>query len=129
MKYMLDTNMCIFIMKKRENVLRRFRTERGVSISVITLSELEYGVEKSSAVARNRENLLAFSTLVDILPFDSSAAQCYGQIRTDLEKKGTPIGSYDLLIAAHAKSTGLTLVTNNTKEFRRVEGLVLEDWL
>jgi tRNA(fMet)-specific endonuclease VapC len=129
MKYMLDTNMCIFIMKKNENVLKRFCLEHDVCISVITLSELEYGVEKSAAIARNRENLFAFLTLVDILPFDTSAAVCFGQIRTDLEKKGTPIGSFDLLIAAHAKSEGLTLVTNNTREFQRVDGLALEDWL
>jgi tRNA(fMet)-specific endonuclease VapC len=131
MKFMLDTNICIFIMKKNETVLKRFFAEirHGVCISSITLSELEYGVEKSTAAARNRANLLAFSTLADIMPFDSFAAHCYGEIRTALEKKGTPIGSLDMLIAAHAKSLGLTLVTNNTKEFARVEGIRLEDWL
>jgi tRNA(fMet)-specific endonuclease VapC len=128
---MLDTIMCIFIMKKNDTVCRRFWNERmhGICVSSITLAQLEYGVEKSAAVMRNKTNLLAFSTLVDIMPFDSFAAQCYGEIRTDLEKKGTPIGSLDMLIAAHAKSLGLTLVTNNTKEFTRVEGLKLEDWL
>jgi tRNA(fMet)-specific endonuclease VapC len=131
MKFMLDTNTCIFIMKKNDTVCRRFFAEssRGVCISAITLSELEYGVEKSAAVARNQANLLAFSTLVDILPFENVAAHCYGEIRTALEKKGTPSGSLDMLIAAHAKSLGLTLVTDNTKEFVRVDGLKLEDWL
>jgi tRNA(fMet)-specific endonuclease VapC len=131
MKFMLDTNTCIFIMKKNETVLKRFfaESQHGVCISVVTLSELEYGVEKSAAVARNKANLLAFSTLVDIKPYESFAAHCYGEIRAALEKKGTPIGLLDMLIAAHAKSLGLTLVTNNTKEFARVEGLKLEDWL
>jgi tRNA(fMet)-specific endonuclease VapC len=118
-------------MKKNDTVCRRFFAEstHGVCISSITLSELEYGVKKSSAEARNQASLLAFSTLVDIMPFDNLAAHYYGEIRTALEKKGTPIGSLDMLIAAHAKSLGLTLVTNNTKEFTRVEGLALEDWL
>jgi tRNA(fMet)-specific endonuclease VapC len=131
MKFMLDTNTCIFIMKKNEDVLARFYNERsaGVCISSITLSELEYGVEKSAAVLRNRTNLLAFSTLVDILPFDDSAAQCYGHIRAVLEKKGTPIGSLDMLIAAHALSHDLVLVTNNTREFQRVDGLSVVDWV
>jgi tRNA(fMet)-specific endonuclease VapC len=128
---MLDTNMCIFIMKKNETVCRRFFAEssRGVCISAITLSELLYGVEKSAAIPRNQANLIAFSTLVDIKPFESFAAHCYGEIRNALEKKGTPIGSLDMLIAAHAKSLDLTLVTNNTKEFARVKGLEIEDWL
>jgi tRNA(fMet)-specific endonuclease VapC len=118
-------------MKKNETILKRFFAESryDVCISSITLSELEYGVEKSFAIARNQANLLAFSTLVEIMPYESFAAHCYGEIRTALEKKGTPIGSLDMLIAAHAKSLGLTLVTNNTKEFARVEGLKLEDWL
>jgi tRNA(fMet)-specific endonuclease VapC len=118
-------------MKKNEDVIKQFYIERyaGVCISSITLSELEYGVEKSNAVLRNRTNLLAFSTLVDILPFGDSAAQCYGRIRADLEKKGTPIGSLDMLIAAHAKSRGLILVTNNTREFQRVDGLSIVDWV
>jgi tRNA(fMet)-specific endonuclease VapC len=118
-------------MKKNETVMKRFFAEirHGVCISSITLSELEYGVEKSVAVARNQANLLAFSTLVDIMPYESFAAHCYGEIRADLEKKGTPIGALDMLIAAHAKSLGLTLVTNNTREFARVDGLQLDDWL
>jgi tRNA(fMet)-specific endonuclease VapC len=118
-------------MKKRAEVIEHFQSARfeGICISSITLSELEYGVEKSSAVARNRANLLAFSTLVDIMPFESSAAECYGKIRSALEKNGTPIGSLDMLIAAHAKALNLTLVTNNTREFQRVDGLLIQDWL
>jgi tRNA(fMet)-specific endonuclease VapC len=117
-------------MKKNDTVCRRFWAERfhGVCISVVTLAELEYGVEKSNAAARNQANLLAFSTLVDIMPFENVAAHCYAEIRTALEKKGTPIGSFDMLIAAHAKALGLTLVTNNTKEFVRVDGLSIVDW-
>jgi tRNA(fMet)-specific endonuclease VapC len=118
-------------MKKNEPAIARFQAARryGVCISSITLSELEYGVEKSTAVSRNRTNLLAFSTLVDIPAFDERAAECYGKIRTALERKGTPIGSLDTLIASHAQSLGLTLVTNNTKEFNRVEELELENWI
>ncbi|MDR1571654.1 MAG: PIN domain-containing protein, partial [Clostridiales Family XIII bacterium] len=98
-------------------------------ISSITLAELEFGVSNSKSHERNRNALLAFSTLVEILPFDIQASAEYGEIRAALEKKGMPIGALDTLIAAHAKSRGLTLVTNNTREFRRVEGLFLEDWM
>ncbi|MCL2197672.1 MAG: type II toxin-antitoxin system VapC family toxin [Defluviitaleaceae bacterium] len=128
MKYMLDTNTCIFIMKKTQTVVEQFRLfqSSGVAISSITLAELEFGVAKSKAHERNRNTLLAFSTLVSILPFDTAASAEYGYIRADLEKMGTPIGVLDTLIAAHAKSLGLMLVTNNT---RRVDGLMVEDWL
>jgi tRNA(fMet)-specific endonuclease VapC len=131
MKYMLDTNMCIFIMKQRENVVKRFKEVHGegVCISSITLAELIYGVEKSDAVAKNRAMLFAFSTRVEILPFDSFVTETYGKIRADLERKGTRIGELDTLIASHAKALGLILVTNNTREFNRVTGLLIEDWL
>ena len=101
----------------------------GVAISAITLAELELGLSKSQAIERNRNALLAFSTLVEILPFDVVAATEYGNIRAALEKKGQPIGILDILIAAHAKSLNLTLVTNNTREFQRVDGLIIEDWM
>ena len=130
MKYLLDTNTCIFIMKQTPEVVRRFRAvhEDGAAISSITLAELEFGVLNSKAYERNRNTLLAFSTLVGILPFDVPASAEYGRIRAALKRLGTPIGALDTLIAAHAKSLKLTLVTNNTREFKRVEGLSIEDW-
>jgi tRNA(fMet)-specific endonuclease VapC len=131
MMYLLDTNVCIFMMKQMPGVVERFRRAQsgGIVISSITLAELEFGVSNSKSYERNRNALLAFSTLVEILPFDIPASAEYGKIRAILEKAGTPIGALDTLIAAHAKSRGLTLVTNNTREFRRVGGLVIEDWL
>ena len=131
MTYLLDTNTCIFIMKKIPIVVERLRSAQkdGVVMSSITLAELEYGVSKSKAYERNRNTLLAFSTLVNILPFDVSASAEYGSIRAALEKMGTPISVLDTLIAAHAKSLKLVLITNNTREFQRVKGLLVEDWL
>jgi tRNA(fMet)-specific endonuclease VapC len=117
-------------MKKMSSIVTQFREVQhsGVAVSSITLAELEFGVSKSQAYERNRNALFAFSTLVNILPFDAVASGEYGNIRATLEKKGTPIGVLDTLIAAHAKSRNLTLVTNNTREFQRVEGLLIEDW-
>ena len=131
MIYMLDTNTCIFIMKKMPKVITQFRAAQsnGVAVSSITLAELEFGVSKSQAYERNRNTLLAFSTLVNIIPFDIVASAEYGNIRAALERKGTPIGILDTLIASHAKSCNLTLVTNNIREFQRVEGLTIEDWM
>jgi len=131
MKYMLDTNMCIFIMKKAPKVVAQFHyfQQSGIAISSITLAELEYGVAKSQSYERNKNTLLAFSTLVNILIFDVPSSAEYGRVRATLEKNGTPIGILDTLIAAHAKSLNLTLVTNNTREFQRVEGLAIEDWI
>ena len=130
MKYMLDTNICIFIIKnKPENVLRQLKSKRseGLSISAITLAELEHGVAASAYPEKNALALLKFMVIADCLPFFQQAAAEYGRIRNNLQKKGTPIGTMDMLIAAHAKSLGLTLVTNNTREFSRVEGLRIED--
>ncbi len=130
MKYMLDTNTCIFIIKKNENVLSRIKKIdfKEICISSITLSELEYGVAKSINYEKNKKALEDFIYNFSILSFDSDAAHEYGKIRADLEKTGSPIGSMDMLIAAHAKSQKLILVTNNTKEFIRVDGLKIEDW-
>ena len=131
MIYMLDTNMCIHIMKHTQNVLDNFaeKNNDNMCISSITLAELEYGVCKSTVYEKNREKLLTFLPLIEILPFNDLAAVEYGMIRSDLQKKGTPIGPLDMLIAAHAKSKGFTLVTNNTNEFNRVDDLQIEDWL
>lgn len=102
---------------------------RKLCISSITYAELVHGVEKSQAVDRNRLALTLFLSIIPIIPFDDKAAEVYGDIRAKLEGKGTPIGPMDMLIAAHAKSMGCIMVTNNTKEFQRVDDLVLEDWV
>ncbi len=132
MRYMLDTNICIYIIKhKPESVYRRLMKIRpeDVCISSITYSELSYGVEKSEQKDRNRLALTLMLSNNEILEFDTAAAEEFGNIRARLEKSGTPIGSLDMLIAAHAKASGCTLVTNNLKEFSRVEGLKVESWV
>ena len=132
MKYMLDTNICILIIKHRpENVIRKFMEHDpgDICISAITYAELAHGVEKSQAREKNRIALTVLLSEIQIVPFDDLAAQVYGVVRAELQKKGTPIGPLDTLIAAHAKVLNLTLVTNNTKEFARVDGLALEDWV
>ena len=132
MKYMLDTNICIYLIKQKPTaVLKRFRTTNisEISISSITLSELFYGVSKSSKPEQNFMALTQFVAPLEILPFGSEAAQYYGDLRARLEKQGTPIGSLDMLIAAHALSITSTLVTNNEKEFKRVPGLKIDNWV
>ena len=124
MKYMLDTNICIYAIKhKPPEVIKNF-------LSSITYGELMHGVEKSQAVERNRAAITLFLSSISILPFDNYAAEEYGKVRAELERKGTPIGPMDMLIAGHARSERLILVTNNTREFFRVEDLDLEveDW-
>ena len=130
MKYMLDTNICIFIMKNKIDVVNKYTIKKhlGISISVITLAELQHGVAGSSYIEKSAKNLADFLTGFDILNFDSSAAIEYGKICADLYTKGIPIGPMDMLIGAHAKSEGLTLVTNNIREFSRIDGLNIEDW-
>ena len=132
MDYLLDTNICIYIIKKRpEKVLEKFNTLSlgDVAISSITLAELNYGIMKSTNPKKNQEALDKFLTPLEILDFDCFATMEYGKIRADLEKNGTPIGPLDTLIAAHAKSQKLTLVTNNEKEFRRIPDLKIENWM
>ena len=131
MTYMLDTNICIYVMKKKpENVLRRFREEMdgGICISSITLAELEYGMKHSSDPVKNEQALLRFLAPLSVLPFGAAAASEYGEIRAYLQSRGTPIGPLDMLIAAHARVEGMTLVTNNMREFERVPELDLENW-
>ncbi len=131
MTYMLDTNICIYIMKnKPEKVLRRFKEElnNGISISSITLAELEYGMKHSSNPAQNERALLRFLVPLSVLPFGAGAASEYGAIRAFLQNNGTPIGQRGMLIAAHANSEGLVMVTNNVREFERVPGLEIENW-
>lgn len=131
MKYMLDTNICIYVIKhKPEIVINRFLAHNpdDICISSITYAELMHGVEKSQAIDKNRLAISLFLSPITVLDFNAGAAESYGMIRADLEKKGTPIGPMDMLIAGHAMSEKLILVTNNTKEFARVEGLLLENW-
>lgn len=131
MQYMLDTSICIYIIKRRPRaVIERFlQTEIAqIGISSITLSELVYGVSKSSKPEQNQIALTQFIAPLEVLPYDDQAAQHYGGLRACLEKQGKPIGSLDMLIAAHARSTTCTLVTNNQKEFIRVPDLKIENW-
>ena len=131
MKYMLDTNICIYAIKhKPERVFLKLREvdPEDVCISVVTYAELVHGVEKSAAVEKNRVALSALLANIEILDFNTDAANCYGKIRADLEKKGMPIGSLDMMIAGHAQSLGYTVVTNNAKEFLRVSDLRIENW-
>ena len=131
MKYMLDTNICIYTIKhKPPEVIKAFLCHEpdDMCISSITYGELMHGVEKSQAVERNRAAITLFLSAISILPFDSDAAEEYGAVRADLERKGTPIGPMGMLIAGHARSRGLILVTNNTREFFRVNELEVEDW-
>jgi tRNA(fMet)-specific endonuclease VapC len=132
MDYLLDTNICIYIIKRKpEIVIERFRglALGSVGISTITLAELEYGVRKSGNPAKNLEALHQFLVPLAILDFDYNATVQYGKIRADLERAGTPIGPLDTLIAAHALSLNVTLVTNNEKEFNRVAALKTENWV
>lgn len=130
MRYLLDTNMCIYAQKKNASVLEHIREhyDDGIAISSITLAELEYGVQASANPEKNTIALLKFLSIVDILPFESSAAEEYGKICADLRRKGTPIGTMDMLIAAHGKAEQLIVVTHNTREFERVKELMFEDW-
>ncbi|WP_314827726.1 type II toxin-antitoxin system tRNA(fMet)-specific endonuclease VapC [Oribacterium parvum] len=132
MRYMLDTNICIYVIKhKPETVFQKLQNTNpeDVCISSVTYAELVHGVEKSAAVEKNRLALSMLLANMEILDFDVDAADCYGKIRAVLEKKGTPIGPLDMMIAAHAQSLGYTVVTNNVKEFSRVSALQIENWV
>lgn len=131
MRYMLDTNICIYAIKNKPESVISSLSEHDPSeicISSITYAELMHGVEKSKAVEKNRMALNCFLSTIEIVSFDDVAAEEYGRIRADLEKKGTPIGVLDMMIAGHAKSLNYTVVTNNIREFERVENLDLENW-
>ncbi len=132
MKYLLDTNTCIYIIKKKPvEVLERFQSLPlgDVGISTITLSELQYGVAKSTQPEKNQQALQQFLIPLEIVEFDYEASVVYGELRVHLEKTGQPIGALDMLIAAHAKSLDITIVTNNEREFRRVPNLKVENWV
>ncbi|RJP94119.1 MAG: tRNA(fMet)-specific endonuclease VapC [Desulfobacteraceae bacterium] len=131
LKYMLDTNIVIYVIKRKPlEVLNIFNLHaRRMSISSITLAELFHGAEKSTAPEQNLRQVEDFVSRLEVLEYGSRAAAHYGQIRADLEKKGTPIGVNDLHIAGHARSEGLILVTNNAREFERVKALRIENWV
>lgn len=131
LKYLLDTNIVIYVIKNRPlSVLDAFNRNSGrMAISSITLAELAHGVEKSSNPARNLTVVEDFTSRLEVLPYDDRAAWQYGIIRAALEKQGTPIGVNDLHIAAHARSLGLVIVTNNLREFDRIPGVSVENWV
>lgn len=131
-RYLLDTNICIYLIKKRPpQALEHFsrHSPKEVAISIITIFELEYGVQKSQYQQRTRDAMVKFLSPLNVLNLDRSSIRESAAIRAQLETKGLPIGPYDLLIAGLARSQGITLVTNNTAEFERVEGLSLENWV
>ena len=132
MKLMLDTNICIYIIKQQPaTVLKRFLEYQigDICISSITLAELRYGVAKSTHEEKNAKALDEFILPLEIVSFDDAAAHLYGEIRAMLEKAGTPIGAMDMLIAAHALSLRIPLVTNNRREFVRIPALTSIDWV
>lgn len=130
LKYMLDTNIIIYIIKNRpEQVKRQFKLHKDqMCISSVTLGELVFGAEHSQQVERNLADIEAMIARLEVLPFDNKAAYHFGQIRAALYSIGRPIGPYDMMIAGQARASGLILVTNNSKEFERVPGLQLENW-
>ena len=131
LRYMLDTNLCILLLRDRPQGLReRFNAEAdALCISSVVLSELLYGAGRSARPIENRQEVERFAARLEVLPFDAEAAAHAAEIRVALERRGRMIGAYDLLIAGHARSRGLVVVTSDLKEFGRVDGLRCEDWL
>lgn len=131
LKFMLDTNIAIYTIKSRPPEVREaFTVHDGqMCISSITLMELIYGAENSAAVDKNLRVVEGFAARLEVLPYDNDAAAHTGQLRAELKKAGQPIGPYDEMIAGHARSLGLVVVTNNTKQFERVPGIRLENWV
>jgi len=131
LKYMLDTNIVIYTIKNRPQAVRKVfnQHEAQMCISSVTWGELVFGAEKSSQPERNLADIEAMAARLEVLSFDSPAATHFGQIRAELYSQGQPIGPYDMMIAGHARSVGLTVVTNNLREFERVPGLRVENWL
>jgi tRNA(fMet)-specific endonuclease VapC len=130
--YMLDTNICIYTIKKKNpNVLKEIKSKwkKGLSISAITLAELEFGNENSMYKEKNQIALMEFLAIIEIKSFDERAAKEYGIIKKDLKDRKCLIGPLDMLIGAHAKSLDMILVTNNTREFERINNLRIEDWV
>jgi len=130
LKYMLDTNIVIYTIKKRPKQVRRiFKQHKGqMCISIITLGELVFGAEHSQQVERNLADIEGMVARLEVLPFNGKAAYHFGRIRAELYSTGQPIGPCDMMIAGHARASGLILATNNVKEFVRIPGLLLENW-
>ncbi len=131
LRYMLDTNICIYVIKNRPEGLReRFnRLSDQLCISAVTLAEIIYGAEKSARPIENLAVVDQFAARLDVLPFGERAATHYGQIRADLERAGHPVGLHDMMIGGHARSEGLILVSNDLREFQRIEGLRVDNWV
>lgn len=131
LKYLLDTNIVIYTIKNRPQEVREvFKQHQGqMAISTVTWGELVFGAERSAQPERNQADIDSMAARLDVLPFDDKAAAHFGQIRAELYSQGKPIGPYDMMIAGHTRSQGLILVTNNIKEFERVPGLRLENWV
>lgn len=132
MQFLIDTNICIYIINNRPpEVIRKFKRVAigDIGISSISVSELYYGVCKSKRIKENLKRLEEFLRPFEIIPYDENASKSYGEIRSQLEKQGNVIGPLDLLIAAHALSSGLILITNNEKEFKRIKSLKVENWV
>ena len=131
LEYMLDTNICIYVIKNRPAALReRFdQCAEALCISTITLGELFYGVERSTGHSQNLRAVEDFAARLEVIPFLAKAAAHFGQIRAEFARLGTLCDAYDMLIAAHARSEGLTLVTNNTREFQRIPALRIDNWI
>ena len=131
MRYLLDTNICVLLIRQKSQTVLQKLTQHpltNIAVSAITVAELQYGVAKSTQPAQNRQALDFFLLPLTILPFDEGVATTYGEIRVHLETQGTPIGAIDTLLAAQAISHKLIFVTNNVREFARVPGLSVEDW-
>ena len=129
--YLLDTNICIFLIKKKNPLLiekLKKYYNKGIFISSLTLAELEYGVENSDHKEKNRLSLIEFLTIFEILNFEQKDTQSYGMIKSDLRKSGKMVGAIDALLAAQSISRNLIFITNNTKEFERINNLRIEDW-
>lgn len=131
MRYMLDTNICSYVLRERPPSVRK-RFERAgagnLAISTVVLAELYFGAARHPKGAAIRREIDDFASRLDVLPWDEAAADHYGEVRASLERKGTPIGAMDLMIAAHARSIGATLVTNDTSHFSKVSGMKLANW-
>ena len=132
MKFLIDTNICIYIINNRPpEVIRKFKSVAvgDIGISSISVSELYYGVSKSRHIKENLKRLEEFLCPFEIIPYDENASKFYGEVRSQLENQGNVIGPLDLLIAAHALSNHLILITNNEKEFKRIKSLKVENWV
>jgi tRNA(fMet)-specific endonuclease VapC len=131
LKYMLDTDTVIYTVKNRPQRVRKVFEQHSsqMGISTVTSRELIYGAEKSSQAERNLADIAEMAARLEVLPFDTAAAAHFGQIRAELAKTGRPIGPYDQMIAGHARSLGLILVTNNVREFKRIPGLRIKNWI